>query len=171
MNRKRLFCIGILLISLMALAGCTKAPVEPPSEVMDYQVKLYYVNEEAVVSGDDSQGVLMPAEEMTIASTPDEIQLAVVEALKTVPAKEHYGTMVAENLKINQVYTKDGTAFVDLSSENLNGSSTQETLLISQIVRSLRESFPDVAQVQFLVDGAVVESLMGHMAADQPFTE
>ncbi len=172
MLNKRFYglCLLMLMIAL-ALVGCASPPVENPSDAADYNVKLYFVNEKAVNIGDGSLEPLMPAEEMTLSSTPGGIQLATIEALKIVSSKADYGTMISDTLKINSVYTLDGTAFVDLNRENLSGSSTQETLLISQIVRTLRESFPEVLRVQFLVDGQVVESLMGHMAADKPFTE
>ncbi len=172
MNKKKALLISmILLLGVIVLAGCAGAPAEEPSDVKDYAVKLYFINEEAVTTGDDSLGTLMPPEEMTLSNTPEGIQLAVVEALRTVPDKEHYGTMLAPAIGINAVYTKEATAYVDLKAENLSGSSTQESLIISQIVKTLRESFPEVSQVQFLVDGKVVESLMGHIAADKPFTE
>ena len=172
MFNKRFYCLCLLMLMIaLALSGCASPPVDEPSDAADYNVKLFFVNEEAVTIGDGSLEPLMPAEEMTLSSTPGGIQLATIEALKIVPSKESYGTMVSDTLKINAVYTEDGTAYVDLSRENLSGSSTQETLLISQIVKTLRESFPEILRVQFLVDGQVVESLMGHMAADKPFTE
>ena len=172
MKHKRILGLVMLLLAgVLTLAGCTNPPAVQTGNVSDYTVKLYFVNEEVVTTGDASLESLMPAEVVTLSATPGAIQLAAIEALKTVPAKEHYGTTLTKALKINAVYTKDATAYVDLSRENLSGSSTQETLLISQIVKTLRESFPEIAQVQFLVDGKVAESLMGHIAADKPFTK
>jgi germination protein M len=182
-NLSLVLCI-LLLAVVSGLSACAPAPapapdpveepvdvVEEPADTQDYQVKLYFANEEYVNSGDESLEWFMPPEAVTITSTPADIYKAAIEALKTLPAKEHYSTMLTPELIINKVYVEGDTAYVDLARENLNGSSTQEGFLISQIVQTLRNNFAEVKQVQFLVDGAIVESLMGHIAADKPFTE
>jgi len=168
----------LLILSMAGLPACTSQPQqEEPPEVPEqpaleqYQASLYFVNEDYIVTGDETLDRLMPPEAVTVEAAPDMMEEAVLEALKTVPDKEGYGTMVTPEMTFNDVYVEGNTAFVDISRENLSGSSTQEGFLISQIVSTLKASVPGVEQVQFLVDGEIAESLMGHIDATKPFTE
>ena len=58
---------------------------------------------------------------------------------------------------------------VDFASDGLNGSSMQEYLLISQIVRSLCLTFDSIETVRFTIDGGMAETLMGHMEIISPY--
>jgi hypothetical protein len=60
-------------------------------------------------------------------------------------------------------------AYVDLVGDGLFGSSLEESLLISQIVSSLVVSFEEIENVQFLIDGEVADTLMGHIDVSEPF--
>ncbi len=170
-------CAIMMILAAAGFAACAGQPAETPAEppetpvLEEFQVSLYFVNEEYVVTGDESLERLMPPETAVIEAEPGTGPRAALEALKTVPDKEGYGTMILQEITFNDVYIDGDTAYVDLSAENLNGSSTQEGFLISQIVKTLKGSFADVAQVQFLVDGEIVESLMGHIDASKPFAE
>jgi hypothetical protein len=61
---------------------------------------------------------------------------------------------------------------LDFSSELVAahpGGSAAEYATIGCIVRTVGENFPELSRVQLLVDGAQVESIAGHVRADQPF--
>ena len=58
---------------------------------------------------------------------------------------------------------------VDFAKEGMQGSSLEETLTIDQIVKSLLD-LGTVDKVQFLLDGEVSETLMGHLSTDEAFT-
>lgn len=178
MKRKSLLSIllcVILVIVMFGATGCTKkAATEEPSgdtavTTQDYRVTLFFANEEYIATGDESLEKFMVSEsEMT--SEPGKAYQAALDLLRTAPEKG-YSTVITDQIKFNEVYVEGDTAYVDLSSEGLNGGSLEETFLISQIVDTLINTFKEIKQVQFLVDGEVAETLMGHVDAAQPFNK
>jgi hypothetical protein len=166
--------VGLIIsISLIAISfgGCAKTePAVDPNILSDYSISLFYVNDEYVQTGDDVKyEPLMPVYEMKINTTKDTLALDILNQLKIVPDLENYGTMVTDQIEFLGVTMDGDTAMVDFSSVGLSGSSTQESLIISQILSTLFLNFPDINQVQFLVDGQIAESLMGHIGASEPF--
>ena len=173
MKKNKLFililCIS-MLICAVSLIGCSnEAKVADVEKAQDYTVQLFYANAEYVTTGDESLERLMPAYESKIPASSSNVYVDTLEALKSVP-EGGYETIITKEIKFNDIYVKDKTAYVDLNSKGLNGGSLSESFLISQIVETLINSFDEVVQVQFLVDGKVVESLMGHFDATKPFT-
>lgn len=168
---KQTFVIGLIILMLaLALSGCVKAP-ENKEElyVQNYRLLLYYANTEYIETGDEDVPKMMEPLVVKMRSTPAEVYTDTIEYLMQIPSDPKYTTMVPESLIINSTEVEDGTAFVDLSSRNLNGGSLQETIMITQIVNSLLKSFDEVDRVQFLVDGAPAETVMGHVMATDPF--
>lgn len=182
-----LFLLLFALTGALVITGCDQAvkPTGNDTEVLEPEdtpagtipetgleetsVILYYANQKYIQTGDESLERWMPAYQTTVQAKPGEAMAAVIEALKKTPDQPGYATLVPAGLSVHSVKLVDGTAMVDLSSVNLNGSSLQEAFLIDQIVESLIASFPEIKQVQFLVDGKIVESLMGHIDATKPF--
>ncbi|MEL7654796.1 MAG: GerMN domain-containing protein [Bacillota bacterium] len=170
-----LLCV-ILTMSMVIFAGCgkddgTKEPdgdTNVPKE-QDYSVTLFFANEEYVAMGDESLEKFKVYQK-DITSKPGEVYKDTLEELRTVP-EAGYNTMIFDQIQFNDVYLEGDTIYVDLNSDGLNGGSLEETFLISQIVDTLINSFNEVKQVQFLVDGQPAESLMGHVDAADPFTE
>lgn len=150
--------LTVMLLTCLLLSGCDANGSEDVKEIIG---KLYYVNDEYVATGNEELDDLMPAYEKSLEVGSEDQYLAVLEELKTVPA-DGYSTMMNSKLTINSVEVEDNNAVVDFSSDNLSGSSLEETLLIHQIVRTLTDSF-GVETVAFTVDGKTVESLMGHV--------
>ena len=176
MKRKNILLIllcMILTISMFGLAGCEKdkdseEPETPAAlEKQDYRVTLFFANEEYIATGDESLEKFAVFES-EMNSEPGKAYGAALELLRTVP-EEGYSTVVTDQIQFNDVWMEGDTVYVDLSSEGLNGGSLEETFLISQIVDTLINTFEEVKQVQFLVDGAAAESLMGHVDAAAPF--
>lgn len=169
-----LFC-AVLAFGMLGLTGCGKSSdsgetdgTSEPAE-QSYRVTLFFANEEYIASGDESLEKFMVYEtEMT--SKPGEAYKKALELLKTSPDKG-YSTVITDQIKFNDVYLDGDTVYVDLSSSGLNGGSLDETFLISQIVDTLLNSFKEVKQVQFLVDGQTAETLMGHVGTASPFTK
>lgn len=62
------------------------------------------------------------------------------------------------------LYLDFGRALVS----NHPGGSAGEYYTIASILKTISTNFPQVAKVQLLVDGAVVESIAGHYAVDKP---
>jgi len=176
MFKKKFFLVAMCIFmafGLFGLIGCSNdsdIPNETDIEkAQDYNVNLYYANAEYIQSGDETLEKFMPVYESTISGDTINIYKDTLEALKTVP-EAGYETIITEQIKFNDVYVEGKTGYVDLGSEGLTGGSLSEIFLISQIVKTLMDSFQEIEEVQFLVDGEVVESLMGHFDASQPFT-
>ncbi len=75
--------------------------------------------------------------------------------------------------KIREVYIyKDGTAYVDLSSDFVTGNSggsCSEIEAIYTIVNSITFNFTSIKRVHFLIDGMERETLKGHLRLDRSF--
>ena len=169
-----LLCI-IMTMSTIVFTGCSKdAGTDEPDNTdvvqeQNYSVTLFFANEEYVAMGDESLEKFKVYQK-DITSKPGEVYKDTLEQLRTVP-EDGYNTMIFDQIQFNDVYMEGDTVYVDLNSSGLNGGSLEETFLISQIVDTLLNSFDEVKQVQFLVDGKPAESLMGHLDAAAPFTK
>jgi spore germination protein GerM len=64
---------------------------------------------------------------------------------------------------------KDGIAAANFSSNltRFGGGSATEILLVAAIVNTLTE-FPEIKQVQILIEGKKVETLAGHIDISEP---
>ena len=71
--------------------------------------------------------------------------------------------------KVNSVMIADGVATVDLTVGRISFGSESEQRAIDQIVWTLMENNPAITSVKFTVDGAVSESLAGHVDFTQEF--
>ncbi len=178
------FLLAIVLIMAL-IVGCSKGPIdnpEPPAEdnigeggeniVVDPEpegetitVKLYYVNEEYVLTGEDSLDRIIPVErEITIGEKS--VESIVLSKLQEKPSEQDLSTAL-DNIKILSVDTAEKIAYVNISGEKLSGGSLQESLVLQQIVYSLTE-LEGVEAVQILVDGSKRETLMGHIFIEEP---
>lgn len=181
MKKWRLFALTLMVVLIFAACTPQQSPgkdIEDPSDVEESRqeedriteeekttIKLYYVSNDYVNAGDESLDKVIPVEkEVTLEGK--KVEELIIEELKKSPEDENLSTFL-ENLNITSVEVEGDTAFVDFSSNNLYGSSLQETLVLQQIVFSLTE-LPNVEQVQILVDGEKQETLMGHMEITNP---
>ncbi|NCB41915.1 MAG: hypothetical protein EOM59_04780 [Clostridia bacterium] len=181
-----LLLLGSLIVIIFALsAGCAK---ETGAEELSEAV-LTFVSKEYVETGGAGEPLVEFQDECRTTQyvlsgdgnpfidvlrdfTPEkDNQYASVLAELQTTGSDDLLSMLSSGYIINsaQVISGDGMVIVDFSSEGLSGSSMQEYLLISQIVRTLCLSFENVNSVQFTVDGEVVETLMGHMMISSPF--
>ena len=65
-----------------------------------------------------------------------------------------------------------GTAYLNFSREvqtEYPGGAWTETLTIYSLANTLAANFPDINRVQVLVEGAVVDTLAGHIDISRPF--
>lgn len=180
MKKKKFVIILLCVVLSFALIGFTGCGGEDSGSTGDsgevskdqyqtYRVTLFFANEEYMDTGDESLEKYM-VYETEISSKPGGAYLDALELLKTSP-EEGYGTAISGNIKFNDAYMDGDTVFVDIDSSGLNGGSTEETFLIGQIVNTMINTFAEVKQVQFLVDGETAETLMGHVGTSEPFTK
>lgn len=140
----------------------TEDPVEEDEEV---SLTLYFANQEYIITGNEELDMVIPVKK-DIQIKEKSKEKVILEELKNEPEDENLITMM-QKIEVLSVETKDNTAYVDLSSESLSGGSLEESLILNQIVFSLTE-LSEVEEVQILVDGNIVETLMGHIAIEQP---
>lgn len=142
-----------------------------PSNIEEKEVTLYFVNREYIESGREDLDKYIPLE-MIIEVEDGAIAEAIVNALIAGPSEkfEDVENGIPEGLKLIDLNLKDGLLYINLSSEGLHGGSLDEELLIGQMVNSLLE-LSTVEGVQFMVNGEIAESLMGHYDTSEPYTE
>lgn len=141
--------------------------VDPEPETSKETVTLYFVDEEFVITGAESDEIVL-TEEREVEYGDTSLEEAIVRELMEGPEGDDLYTLIPEESELLGVEVEDGTAFVDFASEGLGGGSMQEIYTIEQIVYSLTE-LDNVDRVQFLIDGQKSETLMGHMEISEPF--
>ncbi|MDI6824318.1 MAG: GerMN domain-containing protein [Bacillota bacterium] len=97
---------------------------------------------------------------------------AALRALVAGPqAGEGAEAVLPAAVKVLSVQQKEGTATADFSGDitRMNVGSLGEALAVAAIVNTLTE-FPQIRQVQILVEGKQVESLAGHVDVSHPVT-
>lgn len=170
--KRRIGALLLCLLFVLSFAGCADEEVTKA-----YTVTRAYINQEYVETGSEDQGiVVLLTSSVDLNCTEEEKYGAVIESLReeNMPAdagKLKMKTAVADNIQFNDIYLKDSTVYVDFKSEGLNGGSLQESMLITQIVETLTDSFSEVKDVRLLIDGKEGETLMGHIDISQPFVE
>lgn len=179
-------CIGLIL-GMAVLTGCgngsgvsegeNTAPEGP--ETISYDVVLYFVNQEYVTGDEDLPKLIEKGATIHVPEDSNPV-IFMLKALSITP-DEGLSTVVSGEIIFNDVYISDEdseTIVVDLGSQGLSGGSMTEGLFISQIVETLLHNTKllgpdagDLSKVQFLVEGKIVESLMGHIGAEEPFSK
>ncbi|WP_311650306.1 GerMN domain-containing protein [Selenomonas artemidis] len=132
-----------------------------PKEPKALKVNVYYPK-------DDGMGLV--AVTRTVNTEKDDKYTAAMKSLLTGTKEKGQTTVIPKKAKLHSVKVQDGTATVDFSKElqqNFGGGSTGEEMLVGSIVDTLTE-FPEVKNVQILIDGAKVETLSGHMDLSEP---
>jgi len=174
---KRIVFIIVILAAIFASAGCGGTGDiggdngGSTGDPLIYIVDLCYINNEYVETGDEELPMVFYYRNQHMYAPEGRQYLALLDETlrEIVIGSESVGTMITDKVQFNSVEVKDGTAYVDIAGENLSGSSLEEGLLISQIVYSLTGSFEEIESVQFLIDGEVTETLMGHYDTEKPY--
>lgn len=169
---KKLLIIFISITLVFGLAGCknlNKGNNLNNGTQNEKQVEstLYFPNKAYISSGDESLPRVLP--EKRIVTVKDEnLPKIIVEELLKGP-KDANLEKLSSKLKLNNVTVRDQTAYVDFKSEGLSGSSLEEGLILDSVVMSLTEG-SNIKQVQFLLDGKISETLMGHIDISKPIS-
>lgn len=187
----RYMLMGIAIFTLVVTAGCggdsngkgaaggdssssvqaeNTAPASSASSSSGAQkkdqkltIKVYYPND---------QGTKLIAVKRTVTLDQQEKYTAAMESLMEGTTEKGQTNIIPKEAKLKSVKVKDGTATVDFSQDlkkKFVGGSTGETMLVGSIVDTLTE-FPEVKNVQILIEGKKVETLGGHMDLTQPLT-
>jgi len=112
--------------------------------------------------------------ELAVGHRLDEQVHQVIDALIAGPSGKDGISAIPDGTRLLSVMVESdsATVYLDFSSDLVAGhpgGSAAEYCTIASIVRTVGENFPELQRVQLLVDGAQVESIAGHVRADEPF--
>lgn len=184
-SRFRLTKIAGAVFLTMALAGCgansgNSASTNPSlsgnsepsanSEVEELEnYAFYFVSETA-------QGFRLVREVQQVSKIENELgddkglnSLVMLVNGQLPPFDGDHRTLWNNGSKVNSLTIADGVATVDLTVGRISLGSESEQRAIDQIVWTLIENNPAITSVKFTVDGAVSESLAGHVDFTQEF--
>lgn len=177
MKKKHLKLFFITILFLLLITACSNSIhysyitendfqssiVDPYPDTLNKEVVLYFGN----LAVDNK--LKLYRESVVIEYSPDHLEEAILEALKSGPKHAyHLKNVFSPHLEILDVNVVKDAAFVNFSSKNLYGGEKEESLLIASIVKTLTE-LKKIKKVFFHVDGKKVESLMGHITARNYF--
>ena len=174
------FMLLPVLLLLIFVASCAPQPPapqlpapqplpEPEEEVEEPQqaeweaVTLYYA---------DEQSDRLVEENRSLALEGREPAVAVLEELIEGPDFPAHGRTLPADTKVRGVQIENGVAAADFSAELRSshwGGSTGEILTVYSIVNTLAE-LPGVEQVQILIEGEKIDTLVGHLELMEPLS-
>jgi germination protein M len=172
-NKQRLIplLIGSSLFVAIWIAGCSKHSGEPPHLIAPSPPVTTPVPPPAptpqttppkkgvvyVPSGGQSGGDQNDLVPISISfDNPDQPALSSIKYLINTP-----NSPIPNGTKVKRVKIVDGLATVDFSHEfrdNFHGGGTEEAQTINSVLKTLGQ-FPDIQQVQILVEGKPIDAL------------
>lgn len=134
-----------------------------PAEKQTREINVYF---------SDEDGLYLKAEKRSIdkGELPSEARQAL-EALINGPESASLGKTLPKGTKLAALNIEGPTAVVDLSPEvikNHEGGSSGELQTVYSIVDTLSLNFPEIKQVQILVEGKKEQTIAGHIDITQP---
>ena len=105
-------------------------------------------------------------------SLESEVKAVVGELIAGSTDSKKVNTM-PQGAELRQVFWVEDSQMLILDfnralADNHPGGSAGEYFTIGSILKTISANFPQVAKVQFLIEGASVESLAGHYAIEAP---
>ena len=177
---RHLLVIAVLAAAVIAgvMVMLTRRPSRPVSEAPpparevspvpegSRTVTLFFASaDEPVIYGE--------SREVGVGRRLDEQVRQVVDALIAGPESDSGVNAIPRGTQLLAVLLDDksGTVYLDFSSDLVAahpGGSAAEYCTVAAIVKTIAENFPEILAVQILVDGSQVDTIAGHIRADQP---
>jgi germination protein M len=133
-----------------------------PKEIKE-SVTLYF--------GDQDAMYLVPETRKVVLGNK-KLEEAVIAELIEGPSKSDLFQTVPKEAKLISIEVVDGVAYVNFNQDFQAkhwGGSTGEMMTLYSITNSLAE-LPEIEQVQFLLEGKKVESILGHAITSEPMS-
>jgi len=163
--------LAVLAIIVAAIYLVPRLRVKAPTEIQKVpeemrSVTLFFGNKQA-------DGFVPETREVAVARTfEDQVQTVLCELIKGAHDGNLMNAIPQGTELIRVFWVEDSqTLLLDFNAAftaNHPGGSTGEYFTIGTIIKTISANFPQVAKVQFLIDGATVESIAGHYAVDTP---
>jgi spore germination protein GerM len=170
-GKKIAIVLAFLVLVIAALYFVPRMRVKAPAEVQKVpeetrSVTIFFGNKQA-------DGFVSETREVPVAQTfEDQVQAVLCELIKGAHDSDKINAIPAGTELIRVFWVEDSqTLFLDFNTAftaNHPGGSTGEYFTIGMILKTISANFPQVARVQFLIDGNTVESIAGHYAVDKP---
>lgn len=165
--------LGIIFVGMWLLMRSPSEPVEEPLPPApralegSRAVTLYF-------AGANDPMIYSETREVGVGRRFDEQVRQVMDALIAGPGDESGVSAIPAGTTLLSVsFDPDAsTLYLDFSAELVAahpGGSAAEYCTVTVIVRTIGENFPEVRSVQLLVDGSQVDTIAGHIRADEPF--
>lgn len=142
--------------------GTVASPGTPTAKTEVMPLTVYYATKDAMY--------LVP--EMHRVPRNSHPAQTAVELLLIEPQNQELVRVLPTGTKLKSLAIKENIAYVNFSEQlikNNQGGSAAEILQVSSIVNTLTE-FPDIHQVQILVEGKKVETISGHVDISEPLS-
>jgi len=184
MKTSRLIIMAMLMAIVFMIAGCDNAapgnqptPANPENKLADksqpsgsataepertMQLVVYHATKDAMY--------LVP--EMHKVPVNSHPARTAIELLQAGPQNPEFVGVMPAGTQMKNITVKDHIAYVDFNDKLIKkngGGSASEILLVGAIVNTLTE-FPDIEQVQILVNGKKIETISGHMDTSEPLS-
>jgi hypothetical protein len=123
----------------------------------------------------DGQALVPVRQDVPLAETVvDQGKQIVTAQLTEVPPSPYVSVIPAGTMLRAFYVTERGDAFVDLSSEVVNGhpgGSLNELLTVYAIVNAVSANLPAARRVQILIDGKEADTIAGHVDLRRPLSQ
>lgn len=183
MKTIRLLIMAALMIVVFIIAGCDSSTpnsqptpavpdgkmTEQPQQAGNVATKPEQTMQLVVYHATKDAMYLVPeTHKVPVNSQPAR---TAMELLQAGPKNSELVGVMPEGTKINKVTVKEHIAYVDFNDKLIKkgGGSASEILLVGAIVNTLTE-FPDIQQVQILVNGKKIDTISGHMDTSEPLS-
>ncbi|MCI0451519.1 MAG: GerMN domain-containing protein [Candidatus Latescibacteria bacterium] len=166
--------LGILFVVMWMLLRTPREPVEEapapaPARTLEGSraVTLYFASVDEPV-------IYSETREVGVGRRFDEQVRQVIDALIAGPDEERGVSAIPAGTQLLAVaFDPDtGTLYLDFGSDLVAahpGGSAAEYCTVAVIVRTVAENFPEARAVQLLIDGSQIDTIAGHIRADEPF--
>ncbi|MEG0798381.1 MAG: GerMN domain-containing protein [Acidaminococcaceae bacterium] len=157
-----------LVLVVLTVAGCASEAGDktPPAPVTVQQKVVVY---RIPVSGEE---MLVPEQQQVTVVAKADLPLAALQCLvNTKPRDSKLENLFPAGTKVLGLQIKDGLASANFSKDlqRRGQGSYEELMFVNAIVNTLTE-FPEIKQVQILVEGQKVITLSGHLDVGDPLT-
>jgi len=169
-------CLLILLVIIITGVGCTEDKPQPPdvsngkptetqtgvTSNNNMVLTLYFATKD---------GTALVAEKREVTKNNHPAQTALSELIAG-PRNKDLVKVTPDTAKIRNIKIVNHVAYVDFNDAFVRdhwGGSAGEILTISAVINTMTE-FPEVKQVQFMVEGKDLVTLKGHLDLSEPLS-
>ena len=170
-GKKIAIALAVLTVIIAGLYLLPRLRMKGPAEVQKVSEEMRAVT---IFFGDEgADGFVSETREVPVAQGfEDQVKLVLAELIKG-PHESNRISAIPPGTELIQVFWVEDTQTIVLDFNNAftvnhPGGSTGEYYTITNIIKTVSANFPQVARVQFLIEGNAVESIAGHYSVDKP---